>query len=97
MAGADGDVKPVAETDRLAVLSAALRGSPYALTLFNQDEVDALELVLKRGKPHLRCFVTGRLRQAKPEEVVRQLLRVRPANPSGLDRETHSRAAASLT
>jgi type I restriction enzyme M protein len=52
-----------------------LRGSAHALTIFNPDAVAALEgeLYLKRGKPYLKCYATGKERPAKPEEIVRQL------------------------
>ena len=50
-----------------------LRGSAHALTVFRPGAADALEIFQKRGKPYLKCFATGQERQAKPEEVVRQL------------------------
>ncbi len=50
-----------------------LRGSAHALTVFKAGAADQLELYMKRGKPYLRCFVTGKERPAKPEEIVRQL------------------------
>jgi len=50
-----------------------LRGSSHALTIFKLGAADALELFLKRGKPYLKCFATGKDRPAKPEEIVRQL------------------------
>lgn len=50
-----------------------LRGSAHALTVFGVGAADKLTIFLKRGKPYLKCFVTGQDRPAKPEEVVRQL------------------------
>lgn len=50
-----------------------LRGSAHALTVFKSGATDALEICLKRGKPHLKCFATGQERPAKPEEIIRQL------------------------
>jgi len=50
-----------------------LRGSAHALTVFKPGEADKLEIYLKRGKPYLKCFASGKERPAKPEEIVRQL------------------------
>ena len=50
-----------------------LRGSAHALTVFKPGAADKLTIFLKRGKPYLKCFVTGQERPAKPEEIVRQL------------------------
>ena len=50
-----------------------LRGSAHALTVFKPGAANALEIYLKRGKPYLKCFVTGQERPANPEEIVRQL------------------------
>lgn len=50
-----------------------LRGSMHALTVFKPGAADKILLFMKRGKPYLKCFVTGQDRSAKPEEVVRQL------------------------
>ena len=56
-------------------VSDILRGSAHALTIFKPEAVAALEseLFLKRGKPYLKCYATGKDRRAKPEEIVRQL------------------------
>jgi len=50
-----------------------LKGSEYALTIFLDDEIKALKIVDKGGKPYLRCLATDKDRPAKPEEIVRQL------------------------
>ena len=50
-----------------------LRGTRHALTIFEPSTVAALAVFLKNGKPHLKCYASGRDRLAKPEEVVRQL------------------------
>lgn len=50
-----------------------LRSTDYALDIFGTEEVAAIELFAKRGKPYLRDFVDKKERPAKPEEVVRQL------------------------
>lgn len=50
-----------------------LRGTSHALTIFKPEAVANLKLFLKRGKPHLTCYVTGKERPATPEEIVRQL------------------------
>ena len=54
-----------------AILSAAPTG--YALDIFTQEEIAALEKVQKQGKNFLKCIITGKERPAKPEEIVRQL------------------------
>jgi type I restriction enzyme M protein len=50
-----------------------LKGSDYALTIFTEKEVKALELFDKGGKPYLICAASDKPRPAKPEEIVRQL------------------------
>jgi type I restriction enzyme M protein len=50
-----------------------LRGSAHALTVFKPGAVGELEIYMKRGKPYLKCCVSGKERPAKPEEIVRQL------------------------
>lgn len=50
-----------------------LKGSEYALTIFTEKEVKAIELFDKGGKPYLTCTASDKPRPAKPEEIVRQL------------------------
>ena len=50
-----------------------LREASHALTIFKPEGINNLSLFLKRGKPYLTCFASGKDRPAKPEEVVRQL------------------------
>lgn len=50
-----------------------LRTSDYALSIFSEDEINALKIHEKRGKPYLYDYVNGTERPAKPEEIVRQL------------------------
>lgn len=50
-----------------------LRGSLHALTIFKPNAIDDIEIFLKRGKPYLRCYASGKDRPATPEEIVRQL------------------------
>ena len=45
----------------------------YSLDLFDKDYFSYIEIFEKRGKPYLKCFVSGIDRPAKPEEIVRQL------------------------
>ena len=56
-------------------LADILRSAPsgYGLDLFSQQEIDALEIFDRKGKPYLRCLATEKERPAKPEEIVRQL------------------------
>jgi len=50
-----------------------LKGSQHALTIFPSGAAEELEIFLKREKPYLKCFASGKDRPAKPEEIVRQL------------------------
>ena len=45
------------------------------LTVFDPADIQAAKaaLEMKNGKPHFKCLATGKMRAAKPEEVVRQL------------------------
>lgn len=54
-------------------IAGILKGTEYALTIFSADELKALKVFDKGGKPYLKCFATDKDRPAKPEEVVRQL------------------------
>ncbi len=53
------------------ILGAASGG--FALDLFSQDEISALEIFEKRGKPYIKCLASDKERPAKSEEIVRQL------------------------
>ncbi len=48
-------------------------GGGYGLDLFRDEEINALEIFEKGGKPYLRCLADDKDRPAKPEEIVRQL------------------------
>ena len=50
-----------------------LRGSEYALTIFTEQEIKAVRLFDKGGKPYVTCAASEKARPAKPEEIVRQL------------------------
>ena len=50
-----------------------LRGTAHALTIFEPDAIDSLRIFLKKEKPYITCFASGKQRPAKPEEIVRQL------------------------
>ncbi|HNT74366.1 MAG TPA: N-6 DNA methylase [Anaerolineae bacterium] len=54
-------------------LTDILKQSEYALDIFTSEEIAALDIFDKRGKPYLKDFADGTERPAKPEEVVRQL------------------------
>jgi type I restriction enzyme M protein len=54
-------------------VSEILKGSEYALTIFSEDEIKAVELFDRGGKPYVTCAVSEKPRPAKPEEIVRQL------------------------
>jgi len=48
----------------------------YDLSIFNKDSIDKLEnnIYEKNGKYYLKCLIRNKDIQAKPEEIVRQLL-----------------------
>jgi len=54
-------------------LNDILHSSDYSLDIFKPEEVDALKIYDKKGKPYLKDFADGKERPAKPEEIVRQL------------------------
>lgn len=50
-----------------------LHSSEYKLDLFSAEEIAALELFDRKGKPYLHDPISKKDRPAKPEEIVRQL------------------------
>jgi type I restriction enzyme M protein len=58
---------------RMMNVTDILKGSDYALTIFTEREVKALELFDRGGKPYITCAASDKSRPAKPEEIVRQL------------------------
>jgi len=60
-----------------------LKSSDYALDIFSEEEIAALQIYDKKGKPYLRSFNDGKERPAKPEEIVRQLYLYRLMNSYG--------------
>jgi type I restriction enzyme M protein len=71
----DGKSAEMAEklSDATPTVDDILRGSAHSLTVFKPGAASKLDIYLKRGKPYLKCFITGQDRPAKPEEIVRQL------------------------
>lgn len=47
----------------------------HGLEVFSSDEIKNIEKesFYKKGKPYIKCFVSGVDRPLKPEEIVRQL------------------------
>lgn len=45
----------------------------HSLSLFKKEDIEALKIFDKNGKPYLICYATDKERPAKPEEIVRQL------------------------
>ncbi len=60
-----------------------VQNSDYSLKIFTPEEIAALEIHEKKGKPYLYDFVNGKERPAKPEEIVRQLMLYRLLNGYG--------------
>lgn len=54
-------------------LSDILRTSDYGLNLFTSDEIAALDIIDKKGRPYLHDPIRQKDVLAKPEEIVRQL------------------------
>lgn len=59
----------------------------YSMGLFRDDELAALDLFDRNGKPYLRCAASDKDRPAKPEEVVRQLYIRRLLNDYGYPKD----------
>ena len=59
-------------SDVFFTLADILKSTEYALDIFDQQEIDALTLYEKNGKPYLRDFCNNAERPAKPEKIVRQ-------------------------
>ncbi len=59
--------------DTQYTLADIFKSTQYSLKIFTPEEIAALEIFDKRGKPYLRDFSNGTERPAKPEEIVRQL------------------------
>lgn len=72
---------------RALTVAEILRGSEYSLTLFSAEEVAALEIFEKNGKPYLTCWCSAKPRPAKPEEIVRQLYLRKLTEEYGYPRE----------
>ncbi|MEX0267814.1 N-6 DNA methylase [Leptolyngbyaceae cyanobacterium UHCC 1019] len=64
-----------------------LRSTDYALDAFEPEEIAAIQLFDKKGKPYLKDFADGKERPAKPEEIVRQLVLYRLLNTYGYPRD----------
>jgi type I restriction enzyme M protein len=54
-------------------LNDILQSTDYSLDIFKPEELAALEIYDKKGKPYLKDFADEKERHAKPEEIVRQL------------------------
>ncbi|RYX82131.1 SAM-dependent methyltransferase [bacterium] len=54
-------------------LADILQNTSYDLNIFNAEEIAALEIYDKKGKPYIKDFADKKERPAKPEEIVRQL------------------------
>ena len=50
-----------------------LHNTEFRLDLFSPEEIAALVLFDRKGKPYLQDHISGKDRPAKPEEIVRQL------------------------
>lgn len=64
-----------------------LKGSDYALSIFTEKELKALEIFQKNSKPYIKCVVSDKDRPAKPEEIVRQLYLGKLINHYGYPKE----------
>ena len=64
---------PSAQPAEGITIEEILRGTTHALTIFRPESIANLSIFLKRGKPYLTCYASGKDRPAKPEEIVRQL------------------------
>lgn len=71
----------------MATLTEILRGSDYALTIFTEQEIKAIKLFERNGKPYVTCAASEKPRPAKPEEIVRQLYLNKLMNVYGYPKE----------
>jgi type I restriction enzyme M protein len=67
----------------MTTLADIFQTSDYSLDIFRPEEIAALEIYDKKGKPYLRDFADSKERPAKPEEIVRQLYLYRLINHYG--------------
>lgn len=66
----------VAAADRNAALLDRVFRDPgvrHGTKIFSADELNELDLVEDAGKVYVACYLTGKKRLAKPEEIIRQL------------------------
>lgn len=63
--------------DKSKIREEIFKDSEHSLSLFDKKMIDSIDIFLKNGKPYVKCFATGVDRQAKPEEIVRQLFILR--------------------
>lgn len=57
------------------------------LTLFDKKLIDYIDIFEKNGKPYIKCLATDIDRQAKPEEIVRQLFILKLMKDYGYPKE----------
>jgi len=57
------------------------------LTLFDKKLIDYIDIFEKDKKPYLKCLATDIDRQAKPEEIVRQLFILKLMKEYGYPKE----------
>ena len=62
----------------------------HGLGLFDKAKIDSIETFEKRGKPYLKCIVSGVDRPANPEEIVRQLFILRLMQDYGYPKDRMS-------
>lgn len=56
--------------EKFYMIGDILKSSDYALDIFTEEEINALDIYDKKGKPYLRDFVDDKKeRPAKPEEI----------------------------
>ncbi|CQR69972.1 Restriction enzyme BgcI subunit alpha [Sporomusa ovata DSM 2662] len=63
------------------------RNVSWNLKIFSNEEISALTLYEKKGKPYLKCIIREKEILAKPEEIVRQLFLVKLIKEYGYLRE----------
>jgi type I restriction enzyme M protein len=71
----------------LPAIQGILKNTEYALTIFPPEDLAAITLQEKNGKPYLKCVASDKLRPAKPEEIVRQLYLNKLMNDYGYPKE----------
>ena len=80
------DTRTLASKMKLKIRD-VFKGNLHGLTIFSEEQINSIDIFLKKGKPYLKCLASGIDRPAKPEEIVRQLFILRLMKQYGYSKE----------